>query len=135
MENAHALKKRRCWVCVAGIRSGIRQTPRGFSTRPSFRLTKLIQIVRNGEDERERGGQEVARNSSQVASLPSFLPFFFSSPSSSCPIGLLPISPPSSASCSFQKAIAYILSRDEMFSIIIFGKYLKLFIVKIHSRM
>lgn len=51
MENARALKKRRCWVCVAGIRSGIRQTSRGFSTRPSFGLAKLIQIVRNTEDE------------------------------------------------------------------------------------
>lgn len=83
MENARALKKRRCWVCAAGIRSGIRQTSRGFSTRPSFGLAKLIQIVRNTEDE---GG----------AGEPACLPFALSSllpPSSPCPIGLLlPIS-------------------------------------------
>lgn len=81
MENARALKKRRCWVCVAGIRSGIRQTSRGFSTRPSFGLAKLIQIVRNTEDE---GGAGLG---SQPFLL--FLPLLLLAP----PIGsLLPIS-------------------------------------------
>lgn len=79
MENARALKKRRCWVCAAGIRSGIRQTSRGFSTRPSFGLAKLIQIVRNTEDEGWAG------EDGSVASLPSFRSFFSSSPFFSLP--------------------------------------------------
>lgn len=48
---------------VVGIRSGIRQTPRGFSTRESLRLSRLIQIdwweVRGkGESERERNREK-----------------------------------------------------------------------------
>lgn len=99
MENARALKKRRCWVCAAGIRSGIRQTSRGFSTRPSFGLAKLIQIVRNTEDE---GGAGEERLGSQPAFLSLFLLFF--------PLLLLAplvyfFQSPSSGSRSFQKAI------------------------------